>query len=68
MLQTFTNTGDPIPCLPLSTLAMQLRSLGCVVAGGSMVHAYMGLPLDTFTGDLDIFAKPVRAAALPAGW
>lgn len=57
------------PCLPLQPCWAQLRSLGCMVAGGSMVHAYMGCPLDTFTGDLDIFAKPVRAARplQPAG-
>lgn len=45
---------------PHPSTAVQLRSLRCIVAGGSMVHAYMAQPPDQFTGDLDIFCKPVR--------
>lgn len=48
------------PALPHPSTAVQLRSLRCIVAGGSMVHAYMAQPPDQFAGDLDIFCKPVR--------
>ena len=48
----------PLPS-PSPPCCAQLRRLGCLVAGGSMLHAYMGSPLHTFAGDLDIFAKPV---------
>ncbi|PSC74481.1 N-acetyl-gamma-glutamyl-phosphate reductase [Micractinium conductrix] len=40
-------------------LADLLGSLRCVVAGGSMVHAYMGGLPGNYSGDLDIFCKPV---------
>ncbi|PRW60214.1 hypothetical protein C2E21_0766 [Chlorella sorokiniana] len=68
-----------LPFEPLADLA-SMRSLGCIVAGGSMVHAYMGAqPPAQFSGDLDIFCKtghlklplhlkPLRALLKAAGY
>ena len=61
--------------LPVDQVAASLKSLGAVVAGGSMVHAYLPSlgPVAAFKGDLDIFTPfntlPAwQRVLLPAGY